>query len=185
MDKETSFRPALFGQDGQYLLRVRGIRLTPASPEPWVTWAGLRATGRASGSTAFRWYIHREWNAAFALPEMISMAEGSKTQRLMASGQLVACGPVSNAQRQMLKQMYNRAMCKDRQASNSIPAGLSTEKDFRTLTQMFVRHLFDEDPETTFYVSGCSVRACPRSAGRCQTRRGQSQRAERAARHRA
>ncbi len=161
MDKETSYRPALFGKDGQYLLRVRGVRLTPDSPEPWLGWPGLNSLKHTrSKDRDCHWYIHPEWNAAFVLPEVISkFSHASISKRLMSSGQLVACGPVPDVQRQMLEHLANRAYQPQCRAANSIPAGLSTEEDFRTLTQMFVRGMFGQDPETTFYVSGCTVYA--------------------------
>ncbi len=157
MYKETSYRPALFGKDGQYLLRVRGIRLTPDSPEPWLAWPGLSGLtkSRRKGKST-HWYIHRKWNAAFAFPEVLGkIGNNVHLRRLMDSGQLVACGPVPDAQRQVLKQLVDRAH--HQTCSNSIPASQSTDEDFRTLTQMLVRDTLYQDPETTFYVSGYSV----------------------------
>ncbi len=111
MDKEISYRPALFGKDGQYLLRVRGIRLTPDSPEPWLAWPGLSALNRPEyKGKSVKWYIQREWNAAFALLEAHSTPSSSRgfTRRLRDSGQLVDCGPVPDVQRTMLRQIASR-----------------------------------------------------------------------------
>ncbi len=178
MDKETSFRVALFSRDGQYLLRVRGIRLTPDSPEPWLAWAGLPALVNIKyKDRVFKWYIHREWNAAFALLEMLNEKGKAHLRRLMDSGQLVDCGPVPDAQRQTLRQLVSRTF--GRGCRNTVPAGLSTEEDFRTLTQMLVREMLGRDPAATIYVSRCSARAGTRTAGGYQTHRATAHRARR------
>ncbi len=101
-----------------------------------------------------------------------------------SSGQLVACGPVPDAQRHILKQVANRANQQHSRTQQSIPAGLSTEEDFRTLTQMFVRDMFGQDPETTFYVSSSTVRA-PAQRQHAGDRHTGRSRTERGARHRA
>lgn len=159
MHAELSYRQALFGKEGQYPLRVRGIRLTPDSPEPWLAWPGLGSLDSFDNKTKpYQWYIHRQWNAAFALPEVLPEYTVEPLRRLTASGELVALGPVSDAQRQLMSLLVKRASDLNYQGKNSIPAGVTTEHDFRALTQLLVRDMFFRDPTTTtFYVSGSSA----------------------------
>ncbi len=155
MNKETHYRPALFGKDGLGLLRVRGIRLTPDSPDPWLAYPGLLIVHKRRKNSVVRWCIHKQWNAALAFTwDAEKLATGPQPlvlARLLDNEELVGVGPVSEAHCQMLGQLAQRTGAA--RHKYSIPAGLSTEEHFRTLTQMFVRDMFGQDPETTFYVS--------------------------------